>query len=351
MEASRLLRAAHVLRATLVAASVWTARAVLSRATAAVQAHGTASGACHPNASAIDRARALRPPSPRAVRNGEYEAAEFWDANEELIAAAWQELGVADRTLAAWTDMYVDERLRVALRGAWRDATAAAEASVTELWTEVCPGVFTAPLLTVEGVRALRGELARVEASGVPIRRPNGMNRYGTILTQEGLALRPWVEGLVARVVRPLAMALFPAHLGAGDAAECYAFTVQYSAADGGDRILSEHRDASVATLNVNINLPGETYEGSGLFFPPADGVEACTVAFDPGVAVVHLGARRHAAMAILAGERTNLVVWLHGEGGYVRFAPYPAEAQLTARERWSEDVGATGRRRFHIAV
>ena len=108
--------------------------------------------------------------------------------------------------------------------------------------------------------------------------------------------------------MRPLARALFPARVGAGDAREFFAFTVRYRA--GGDVALREHRDASVATLNLNLNAPGEEYGGSTLYFvePPdggggsdgeGGGARRHTVAFAPGDALLHLGALRHAARPV----------------------------------------------------
>lgn len=79
--------------------------------------------------------------------------------------------------------------------------------------------------------------------------------------------------------VRPLARLLLPDAIGSvDDDAEFLAFTVHYSVGMNSsvhgtnrrtvlDQQLAEHRDASVATLNINLNLPGESFEGSGLYF------------------------------------------------------------------------------------
>ena len=124
----------------------------------------------------------------------------------------------------------------------------------------------------------------------------------------------------------------FPEIVGKGDASSFYAFTVRYRADE--DRTLSEHRDASVATLNVNLNLPGEAYTGSDLLFRDADGARRA-VRFAPGVAVVHRGAHLHEAVQIESGVRTNLVVWLHARNGVVRVVDYKPWDQLQPEDRW----------------
>ena len=103
---------------------------------------------------------------------------------------------------------------------------------------------------------------------------------------------------------------------------------------------LDEHRDAAVATLNVCLGPAG-----GALLFGPADGsgaaAAAARVELAPGDAIIHLGAQRHAAAPHAArGEaRSNLVVWLFGEGGYVRFAPYEEAERLSAAERWGSEL------------
>merc|ERR1712224_720226 len=65
-------------------------------------------------------------------------------------------------------------------------------------------------------------------------------------------------------------------------------------------------------------------------------------VSFEPGTAILHRGMTKHGARPLREGQRDNLVIWVHGEGGYVRVAPYPEDEQMTARERWSMDTAAT---------
>ena len=125
------------------------------------------------------------------------------------------------------------------------------------------------------------------------------------------------------------------------------------------DLDLPTHSDASLYTLNINLNLPGEGYAGSALYFlAPApnnkdgddgdgdgDGVGVATVRFAPGTAVLHRGMTRHGARPLVGGARNNLVLWLHGGAGgdgddrYVRFAPYPPADRMSVEERWSPSL------------
>ena len=224
----------------------------------------------------------------------------------------------------------------------------------------------THALFTPAFRRELLAELRYREDSGVPMRRPNGMNRYGAILEDIGLGAA--LHGLVAAYIRPLAQTFFPAHIGRGDADESFSFAVNYNGSHSPehdhDVSLAEHRDASVATLNVCLGPEGAMegapgFEGGELRFyggkpPPlrrqsqagwsnpghvlhhSHDREFHDVHFVPGLALLHLGSNRHEALPLRAGARTNMVVWLFGEHGVVRVAPRPEHEQLGRRERWS---------------
>ena len=319
----------------------------------AALASGGAPPACNASddSAALARARALVAPSAELTHGGEYEGFDFWLDHAETLAAAWRAYGPRDPRLYAYDDAFRDAfvapRARALAAGVRAGATRERDA-LRELFAEErgARGVWRtrAPdaLLTASYRAALLAELAHLGRSGVPLRRPNGMNRRGAILAD--VALEPPLAALVDELVRPLAAALFPAAIGAGDAAELYAFAVRYDHPDdapAGDAALDEHRDAAVATLNVCLGPAG-----GALLFGPADGsgergAAARRVELAPGDAIVHLGAQRHAATPHAArGEaRSNLIVWLFGEGGYVRFAPYDEAEQLSAAERWGSDL------------
>ena len=55
------------------------------------------------------------------------------------------------------------------------------------MFQEVVPGVFATDSLFTDRFRSeFLDELDSINASGIPTRRPNGMNRYGVILDEVG---------------------------------------------------------------------------------------------------------------------------------------------------------------------
>lgn len=293
--------------------------------------------------SALAAARALVAPQPSMQKKGEFEGWEFWEEHDELLTRAWQELGPRNEALYTYGPdferRYLHRDLREAAEAARRGQ---GEHLAKSLFHELVPGVFaTERLFTDEFQKDLLDEIEHIESSGIPQRRPNGMNRYGVILDQVGL--RTALEGLVAAYVRPLAATIFPELVGAEDAEDHYAFTVRYEA--GGDTELAKHADASVATLNLCLGRPGweggalRFFEsgGSGIYALPKknDSAGAGDVQFQPGLAVLHRGQHKHQALPLLSGMRTNVIVWLFGRDGVVRAAPYAPHEQLGAWQRW----------------
>ena len=158
-------------------------------------------------------------------------------------------------------------------------------------------------------------------------------------------------DGIVRDYIRPLAEMLYPEHISGEDAEENYAFIVDYQK-DPDDDLdekdfdidLKEHRDSSVATLNVCLGY--DNFTGGNVSFradePGGFGQNSRgtgEIAMTPGLAMLHKGQHRHAALPITNGRRVNLIIWLMGKGGYVRVMPYKsAEEQLTGRDRWGRD-------------
>lgn len=317
---------------------------------------------------ALALARSLDPPAASATLDGEFENADFWQKWGPLLRLAWDELGRAvnaPESSVGWDvegkrdDLrlglgdVVDASLARAALTARADPTAEAERAVLSLWSAAVPsapvdlGVYRTRLLTVDGLRRIRFHLDRAASSGIPTRRPNGMNRHGVILDEnvDGAvslpALTGFVDSLVDEIVRPVGRALFPADAGKGDDADYFSFTIRYSAEE--DVELREHRDASVFTLNVNLNLPGEGYGGSALYFvDPSEESRTFNVEFEPGIALLHRGSLKHAALPIEEGSRQNLVIWLFGKGGDVRILPYAENERLSVEERWERDLSSS---------
>ena len=200
------------------------------------------------------------------------------------------------------------------------------------------------------------------------------MNRNGLLLDPSvpgGVSgdpeLQNFVKLLATDYLRPLGRSFFPEFAGnPTDDMKHYAFTIKYGADETAAAVapstvsnttdwdLKEHSDASVYTLNINLNLPEEDYSGSSLYFVTQDegrrktnnGRNRHEISFEPGTAVLHRGMTKHGARPLERGQRNNLVIWLHGLDGYVRIAPYEKEERLSLQERWSA-AAAAGRSSF----
>ena len=155
----------------------------------------------------------------------------------------------------------VDEWLHPAVLAAAREGS---EGRLTpgrarELCEEVAPGIFAFLLLNDAYCDALMDEAAHFQASGLPVARPNSMNNYGLILNEIGMEQA--MDALQARVLSPVAEALFPAQ-GGGCLDGHHSFIVQYS--EGADLGLDMHTDDSDVTFNVCL---GKEFSGAGLQF------------------------------------------------------------------------------------
>ena len=302
--------------------------------------------------SSLVRARQLAAelPDPQntSQTDGEHDMHEWWERHEPLFADARREWGRKHPALYEIGDASVERFVNPALVRAVAACEAAAargeeidERPLLALFTEAgAPGVWRFPLFTPAFCTLLLEELEHHEASGIPLRRPNGMNRYGAILDELGLEAS--LAYLARRFLRPLGQLLYPHLIAAHDADHHYGFVVRYKV--GEDVALAEHADASVLTLNANLGVPGFT--GGSLGFKGTRWVDAnpqsmpeSTVDFSdftPGEAILHLGGQYHSARPIESGERANLIVWLHGPHEVVRFAAHDEADRLTAAQRWS---------------
>ena len=332
-------------------------------------------------------------PQAMGTNNAEFENESFYNEHGPLIHEAWKEWETSHATaLSDFNNVIKDEgwldaSLASSIDAAFVNPTEESEAAVKSIWSnksQVLPkGVYATQLLSSKGIAYIRNLFDHAAASGIPTRRPNGMNRHGVIVDRNVYGAVPVeplvkvVEEIIDRIVRPVGRMLFQDRIGCDDDLDYYAFTIRYDGAENEndddvnassthqskDMELKEHRDASVVTLNINLNLPEEGYGGSEVFFrgyPSADGSgsevfaatkndedDGGTVTFNPGMAIIHLGAHRHGSLPITtahsssdnagqtAGKRFNLVIWLFGRNGDVRIAPYLESEQLNAAQRW----------------
>lgn len=379
-------------------------------------------------ATSLEKARRLIAPKPKESLNAENEDAVFWETNGNLIRQAWVEFDQMYSTTATMRKKnetfpltffnstlqqyqieksMIDETLYDAIQDMYelvargKDIEEEEEKELNEkllqdsedtlrdsLFIRVAPDVYQCSLFTDYGVSQIRSYLNMVKTSGIPTRRPNGMNRYGIILQEEhsssslgrsssGTAmidgsvsqrdLSLFYHVLVRDFVRPLSRMLFPKYLesiqykngkassSSSNDVESYGFTIQYDADDSilgstskqtqeTDQKLNEHTDASLYTMNVNLNLPEEYFEGSAVYF--RNGVEEQNAKqkkyyadkFTTGTALFHRGLISHAAEPIKKGTRQNLVVWLMGKHGYVRAVPYEESNDqiMSVQDRWT---------------
>ena len=302
------------------------------------------------DASALVRARQLRSLLPErrnaTTAGGEIEDHEFWVANEKVLEEARQEYGPLHPELydlRQYSGHFINPVLTAAVEACERAARVGKpvpeEAVRALLQPAGAPGVWRLPMFTERFCSLLLEELAHYEQSGIPLRRPNGMNRFGAILDQLGLG--PSLQHLTRRYLRPLGQLLYPWLIAAGDADEHYGFVVRYKR--GEDVALAEHADASVLTLNANLGIAG--FSGGSLAFRGTRGVDDEPRAVPPslvdfsefamGDAILHLGGQFHAALPIESGERVNLVVWCFAKHDVVRFAPHDERDRLNAMQRW----------------
>ena len=290
--------------------------------------------------SSLKRAQELQAPRAQSILGGEMEGSAFWSNHSLLLRNAWSEWESQQDLPVLDLERLLDSSLKKAVQAAWKDPSL--ENDVKDLWKEVAPGVFSCQFFTVTSLHYIREHLDKASHnSKIPTRRPNGMNRYGLILTEAdgSVFLRDFsifYQELVDTYIRPMGRMLFSEYVSENqEDVETYAFTIRYK--NGEDVSLSEHSDASLYTLNVNLNLSHELYEGSSLYFVDASGIHH-NVTMKPGMALFHRGMTRHASLPLCGeGERINMIVWLYGRNGYVRIAPYEPQERLSREQRWSK--------------
>jgi len=303
------------------------------------------------SAGALEQVRSLDVPAASATVNAEHEHASFWEANGSVLRLAWHELAASTESTGDGNNNnftisdIVEPNLQSAIQSTHENPTLSNEERVLSFFNEAGPPgkaqAYETRLMSPEGLRTLRAELDRATSSGIPLRRPNGMNRHGCIIDDkvDGAVSLPtltrFVQGLIDDIGRPVGRMLFPDSVGTEDDTDYFAFTIRYNAEE--DMELKEHRDASVVTINVNLNLPDEEYDGSSLYLLDEEGGGSArhSITFDPGMMLIHRGSVRHAALPITSGTRHNLVIWLFGEDGTVRFAPYGEDERLSVEQRW----------------
>ena len=138
-------------------------------------------------------------PSRELKKGGEFEGLDYWEQNESLFAEAWSEFPRLHPELYEYNDVFQDTFINPKLRTAIQKLKTSIsshhksvdESTIWKLITEsnVSDVYFVGKsdetdfgLFTKEFCRLLLEELDHLSNSGIPMRRPNGMNRYGAIL-------------------------------------------------------------------------------------------------------------------------------------------------------------------------
>lgn len=287
--------------------------------------------------NALEQARSVERPTREEQLMRAPSVQRFWADNRSLLQEAWSEWEHDEAEGVGPDDDLYDPRLRAAVEQAWQDPST--EGAVKDLWEEVFPGVYQAQFFNPEQLKSLRDYLENVADAGIPLRPPYGisLNRGGAMLDSrsEGFLAAPqfqsFYQGLMDSYMRPISRLLFPDVMGYDT--QTFGFSIQWQADK--DTSLRAHTDASAVTLNINLNLPGEEFSGSGVrFFDRATRrVEELT--FAPGTALIHHGSVPHESMPITEGERSNIVLWLYGDHGAIPPLGLAA-APVTSKERWS---------------
>jgi len=291
----------------------------------------------------LDRVRSLNQPTREATLERSPSAHRFWDENRELLIQAWAEWeSVSGDAIEPLNRTLYDQHLLDAVEAAWEKPEL--ENLVKNLWQEVLPGVYTAQFFNPQALGVLRAYLEKASHADIPLRPPYGiaLNRGGAMLDprSEGYLAAPsfqaFYQELVDAFMRPISRLLFPEVMGYDT--QTFGFSIQWQA--NKDTSLRPHTDASSVTLNINLNLPGERYEGSSVsFFDRQTGV-AHEYTFEPGSAVIHRGDVPHASQPITHGERSNFVLWLYGDQGRTPSTHLRTEP-ADAHERWVQTTSA----------
>jgi len=177
---------------------------------------------------------------------------------------------------------------------------------------QIASNIFTFPVFTEEFSRQVMAEVDHLK-DHLPESlksRPNSMNNHGVLLDEVGFT-EGFSDVLLDQYIRPMSALLYPEN-GGGTLDHHRCFTVQY--AQDKDISLATHFDNAEVTLNINLSLTDMQGQQNGdLFFHGKQGEpRPQPVRFQHriGWGVLHLGKELHCATPLIAGERTNLIMW-----------------------------------------
>ena len=292
-----------------------------------------------PQTPTVAKARSLKAPEAAAHQGGEMEGVEFWAEYDGLLKEARKEWGRKHEILYELSEEFMHRFLDPSILDAIKGRSIGKLKALVQQSEK--NGVYKFQLFTSQFVDLFLEELAYQESSKIPMRRPNGMNRHGCLLSQLGFDIM--LKALSDLVLRPLTQIMFPNHIAAGDISSEYGFVVHYH--PNADVNLTEHADASTATINVCLradlgNAPLYFKNLRGLGYLDNHDVAPTNVTLDtPGMAVIHLGQHLHGVYNVKSA-RSNMVVWLMGNNDYVRVAPYGEFEAVANSVEWKKMSG-----------
>lgn len=309
-----------------------------------------------PSTIHLESARRLHLPTYQEMLQRDRKVYDFWNENESTLEEAWKEWNKNDEeavALPALDASIISPKLRAAVEAVWKDPSSENERIIKELWEEVAPGVFAIQFFDLEELTKLRQWFDTCAASGIPVRPP-----YGIVLNRKGMMTDPKSVGylaapdfqtfyrlLIDEYIRPFGRLFFPENIRESDDSHTFSFSIQYQGADGGDKSIRHHTDASTLTFNMNMDS-SKTWSGSSLIFMHPDRQSTTEVHWKPGYAIMHLGQTMHAALPIESGTRSNWVIWTMGKGANGAYGNpllslgdecYPEEYQMTPEQRWTK--------------
>lgn len=215
--------------------------------------------------------------------------------------------------------------------------------TLQRLVTKVGPGIYAFELFTQAFCDLFVNEIDSFEASGLPCRRPNTMNKLGLVVNDIGF--EPLMTDLLECLIAPMCQALYSDEIHTSSLDHHHSFVVRYRnnstfKQEDGNKGLDMHHDASEATLNVCLGR--DPFPGGGLRFCGRYGdqnhrLNSVVHSHTKGWAVLHLGRHRHGADDIEGGqERMNLIVWARSSAfrgaaafGHVALDGSPIEKQV----------------------
>jgi hypothetical protein len=234
----------------------------------------------------------------------------------------------------------------------------------SNLVTMIGPGIFAFDLFTPEFCDLLVQEVNAFEATALPCRRPNTMNRLGLVVNDIGL--EPIMTEIVERLMAPMCCsssssssnkALYPDEMVTSALDHQHSFVVRYKSSNAngsasgvsdagadGNKGLDMHHDASEATLNICL-VGQDKFTSGGLRFCGRFGdanhrqtSPTLLYGHTKGRAILHLGRHRHGADDIGMGigeERINLIIWARNSAyrGAAAFGHVPLDGSPHERE------------------